>query len=190
MADRPLTPKQEAFVREYLVDLNATQAAIRAGYSEQTAYRTGADNLRKPQIAAAVAAAQSARAQRTEITADRVLRELARVGFSDARRLFSPDGSLRPVAEWPDDAAAAVSSVEVFEELEGRGENRQVIGHTKKLKLWDKGHALELLAKHLGMLKDRVEHSGPDGSPIVQVVKGISEAACCGPQPATPEPGV
>lgn len=73
---KALTPRQAAFVREYLVDLNATQAAIRAGYSEKTAYRTGADNLRKPQIAEAVAAAQSERAERLQLTADDVLKGL------------------------------------------------------------------------------------------------------------------
>lgn len=73
MKTHQLTPKQAAFVAEYLLDLNATQAAIRAGYSERTAYRTGADNLRKPQIARAIEAAQADRAERLELTADDVL---------------------------------------------------------------------------------------------------------------------
>lgn len=71
-----LTPKQERFVLEYLVDLNATQAAIRAGYSERTARQTGAENLAKPVIAAAIQEAQAARAARVEITAEWVLRQL------------------------------------------------------------------------------------------------------------------
>ncbi len=68
-----MTPKQERFVAEYLVDLNATQAAIRAGYSEKTAYSIGQENLKKPEVAEAVIAAQTERSERTEITQDYVL---------------------------------------------------------------------------------------------------------------------
>ena len=83
-----MTPKQEQFVREYLIDLNAAQAAIRAGYSVNTARAIGAENLTKPDIQDAIAAAQIERARRTEITSDRVLKELGRIGFADIRRLF------------------------------------------------------------------------------------------------------
>ena len=74
-----MTPKQERFVEEYLVDLNATQAAVRAGYSEKTAQMIGSENLSKPMIAAAVAAAQAERSERTEITQDYVLSEIVQV---------------------------------------------------------------------------------------------------------------
>ena len=76
MAERKLTSKQEAFVQEYLVDLNATQAAIRAGYSEHTAHATGHENLKKPEIEAAIAEAKEKRANRVELTADMVLEGL------------------------------------------------------------------------------------------------------------------
>ena len=72
-----LTAKQERFVAEYLIDLNATQAAIRAGYKEKSAYAVGAENLRKPQIAEAIAKAQAARSERTEVTMDWVVSQLA-----------------------------------------------------------------------------------------------------------------
>jgi len=78
-----LTAKQQAFVREYLVDLNATQAAIRAGYSKRTAYRTGADNLKKPQIAAAVDKAKEKRAERTELTQEFVIEGLRGIATDD-----------------------------------------------------------------------------------------------------------
>jgi phage terminase small subunit len=81
-----LNDKQARFVREYLVDLNATQAAIRSGYSEATAYSQGQRLLKNVEVAAAVAKAQAKRAERTDVTADRVLRELAKIGFSDLRR--------------------------------------------------------------------------------------------------------
>ena len=78
-----LTPKQTRFVQEYLIDLNATQAAIRAGYSAKTAFAIGHENLSKPNIAAAITEAQAKRAERAEITADRVLEELGEIGFAD-----------------------------------------------------------------------------------------------------------
>ena len=74
-----MTPKQERFIAEYLVDLNATQAAIRAGYSEKTAYSIGQENLKKPAVAEAVVAAQAKRSERTEITQDYVIREITQV---------------------------------------------------------------------------------------------------------------
>lgn len=91
-----MTPKQQRFVEEYLVDLNATQAAIRAGYSAKTAGQIGEQNLKKLEIAAAIAEAKAQQAKRTEITADRVLAELAKIGF--ARQCPSPDAVARRAA--------------------------------------------------------------------------------------------
>lgn len=82
-----MTPKQVAFVREYLVDMNATQAAIRAGYSARTAEKIGSENLRKPEVSAAIAEAQRERSERTAITADRVLAEAWAVLTADPREL-------------------------------------------------------------------------------------------------------
>src|SRR5690606_4977902 len=155
-----LTAKQRRFVEEYLIDLNATQAAIRAGYSKKTAGQIGDENLKKPQIAAAVQAAQAERSKRTQITQDRVLQELARIAFFDIRKLYSDDGSMKAPHELDDDAAAALSGVDVTEEFQGRGEDREQVGFTKKAKIFDKGTALTLAMRHLGMLKDKVEHSG------------------------------
>ena len=78
-----MTPKQQLFVDEYLIDLNATQAAIRAGYSTRTAAETGYENLRKPHIAAAIRVATKARSERLEITADQVLQAIAKIAFAD-----------------------------------------------------------------------------------------------------------
>ena len=112
-----LTEKQRRFVAEYLVDLNATQAAIRAGYSSKTAHSVGHENLRKPEISAAVQEAMKAREQRTEITQDRVLQELARIAFFDLRKLYREDGSMKSPDEWDDDTAAAMSGLDIQEEL-------------------------------------------------------------------------
>lgn len=155
-----LTAKQRRFVGEYLIDLSATKAAIRAGYSAKTAHSAGPRLLEHVGVAKAIDEAMAQRAERTRITADRVLRELARIAFSDIRALFDEKGALRNVADLSDDEAAALAAVEVSEIFEGRGEDREHVGYLKKVKLWDKKGALELAMRHLGLLKERVEHSG------------------------------
>jgi len=160
-----MTPKQERFVAEYIVDLNATQAAIRAGYSVKTARAIGFENLTKPHISDAVARAQSERLDEMNVEAGVVLRELSRLATSDLRQLFREDGSLLPIDEMPDEVAAAISSIEVVTTYpNGKDEPPEYV---KKVRLWDKNTALTNLAKHFGLLKDLVEHSGPGGGPIV-----------------------
>lgn len=148
---RKLTDKQAAFVAEYLVDLNATQAAIRAGYSERTAYRIGAELLQKTSVAEAIAAGQAKRAQRVEITADRVVAELAKIAFADPRDLmeWGPDGvKLKASADLTEEQAASVAEV---------SETTTKDGGSLRLKKHDKVKALELLGRHMGMFKDKVE---------------------------------
>lgn len=159
MAARDLTPKQQVFVEEYLVDMNATQAALRAGYSKKTAYRTGADNLRKPQIADAIAKAQAERSERTQVTQDMVIAELAKIGFSDLREVVTGSGSLVSVQDWGDNIAGAISSVEVVQRPSGEfdDDGNVIYENIHKLKVWDKVSALEKIGKHLGMFVDRSE---------------------------------
>lgn len=138
-----LNEKQRLFVAEYLVDLNATQAAIRAGYSRKTAGRTGHENLKKPEIAAAIARAFDSRIERTEVSADRVLLEYARIGLSDMRQFASwgPDGVVWKTSDELDDGAAACVA-EVSETVsEG--------GRTRRFKLHSKLAALDKLAQHV-----------------------------------------
>lgn len=149
--DKKLTNKQRAFVAEYLVDLNATQAAIRAGYSERTAYRIGAELLQKTSVAEAIAAGQAKRAQRVEITADRVVAELAKIAFADPRDLmeWGPDGvKLKASADLTEEQAASVAEV---------SETTTKDGGSLRLKKHDKLKALELLGKHLGMFERKME---------------------------------
>ena len=146
-----MTRKQKRFVEEYLVDLNATQAAIRAGYSEKNAGRIGPELLGKTCVQDAIDIALAKRSARTEVTADRVVKELARIAFVDTRRIFTwgPGGvTLRPSGELTDDEAAVVATVE-----ETTSEN----GGSIKAKLCDKMKALEMLGRHLGMFKDKLE---------------------------------
>jgi phage terminase small subunit len=163
-----LTPKQERFVQEYLIDLNATQAAIRAGYSAKTAEQQAYQLLQKTSVSDEIAAAQQKRAERTEITQDRVLKELARIAFFDLRKLYREDGSLKAMHELDDEAAAVLAGVDVVEmaggaKMGGDDGVSHVPMYTKKAKIPDKVAALGLAMRHLGMLKDKVEHSGKLG---------------------------
>ncbi|WP_310731021.1 terminase small subunit, partial [Burkholderia multivorans] len=112
---KKLSAKHQRFVDEYLIDLNATKAAERAGYSKRTAGQIGFELLKKPEIAEAISEAMKAREQRTGITQDRVLRELARIAFFDPRKLFDADGRPLPISELDDDTAAAIAGLDVFE---------------------------------------------------------------------------
>lgn len=156
---KALAPKQAAFVREYLIDLNATQAAIRAGYSEKTAYSQGQRLLKDVEIASAIQEAQNERAKRTLIEADSVLLEIARLAFVDPGDLFDEQGRLLPIKKMPDGVRRAVSSVEVVTRTVPGSEPVEV-EHTSKIKFWDKRGSLELLGKHLKLFTDKVEHSG------------------------------
>lgn len=142
-----LSARRASFVREYLIDLNATQAAIRAGYSEKTARSIGSELLTFPDVEAAIQKAMIERSRRTELTQDRVLLEIARIAYSDPRELYNPDGSLKPIHELSDEAASALAGVEITEAFDGR----ELVGYTKKVKRWDKLRALDLLCEHLGI---------------------------------------
>ena len=163
---KKLTPKQQRFVAEYLVDLNAAAAARRAGYSEKTARQIGERLLTNVDIQEAIQEQMLDRQVRTEITADRVLRELAKVAFFDPRRLFNADGSPKAITELDDATAGALAGIEVLEEFEGTGKDRVFVGYTKKYKVADKNTALTNAMRHLGMLRDKVELTGKDGGPV------------------------
>lgn len=142
-----LTKKQKLFCEEYLIDLNATQAVIRAGYSPETAGAIGAENLKKPQIQKAIAKAMADRSRRTGVNADRVLMELAKIAFVNAADVIdAEDATLKEDATAED--LAAVQSVKV----KSFGED----GVEREIKLADKIKALELLGRHLGMFNDRL----------------------------------
>ena len=146
-----MTKKQKRFVEEYLIDLNATQAAIRAGYSPDSAKEIGSENLTKPDIAKAVDQAIAERSRRTGVNADRVVRELAKIAFVNAGEVVDLDTALL-MDKISDDDMAAIQSVKV----KTFGED----GIEREVKLADKLKALELLGKHLGLFKDKVEING------------------------------
>jgi hypothetical protein len=107
--------KQQLFVREYLVDLNAAAAAIRAGYSRKTARQHAARLMTNVNISAEIEKATASRMQRLDITADKVLQEIAKLAFFDIRNLFNPDGSIKPIHELDASTSAAIRGFECFE---------------------------------------------------------------------------
>ena len=149
-----LTKKQKRFVEEYLIDLNATQAAIRAGYSPKTANEQGSQNLAKLSIQAAIDRAIAERSRRTGINQDRVLLELAKVAFLNPVDVIDMDGAtIRGEANRDDTACIASVKVKTIPTDDGAITEREV-------KVYDKLKALELLGKHLGRFTDKVKVDG------------------------------
>ncbi|MGB0697611.1 MAG: terminase small subunit [Rhodospirillaceae bacterium] len=168
-----LSPKQQRFVDEYLIDLNATKAAVRAGYSEASASSYGTRLRQTPEIAEAIATALAARAQRTEITQDQVVQELARLAFAnmaDYMRINEDGDPYLDLSQLNRDHAAAITEATVEDFLSGRGKDAREVRRVK-IKLADKRGPLVDLGKHLGMFRDKVELSGPDGSPVILIRK-------------------
>lgn len=150
-----LTPKQKRFVAEYLVDLNATQAAIRAGYSEKRASEIGYQLLQKTTVQAAIQAAMADREKRTGVTQDWVVQELYKIAHADRGGIAKVIGGgsaveLTDTDELDDEQRAALVGVE---------ETKFGI----KVTTCDKLKALELLGRHLGMFTDKQEISGSIG---------------------------
>lgn len=145
-----MTKKQKRFVEEYLIDLNATQAAIRAGYSPDTAGSIGAENLKKPEIKSRIDKEMAERSRRTGINQDRVLQELARIGFAKITDVVDPDtAKIKPDAS--DDDLACIQSIKI---------KPNEFGTEREVKLYDKKSALVDLGKHLGLFKDKLELNG------------------------------
>ncbi|MFU5001925.1 terminase small subunit [Pseudomonas paraeruginosa] len=145
-----LTKKQRLFVDEYLIDLNATQAAIRAGYSTRRATEIGYQLLQRPEVAQAIQAAMAERSKRTEVEADYVIRRLREIDEMDVLDILEDDGSFRSIREWPKVWRQFLSGIEVAELFEGRGDDRRIAGVLRKVKWPDKLRNLELLSRHVG----------------------------------------
>ena len=146
-----MTKKQKRFCEEYLIDLHATQAAIRAGYSPDTAKAIGYENLTKPDIRAHIDRAMAERSRRSGVNADRVIQELAKIAFVNATDVIDPKTATVKENALPEDMAAIQSvKVKTF------GED----GLEREIKMADKLKALEMLGRHLGMFKDKLELSG------------------------------
>lgn len=147
---RKLTDKQKKFVEEYLIDLNATQSAIRAGYSPKTANEQGARLLANVSIQEAISKAMAERSRRTGINQDRIVQELARIAFVKITDVVDSDGEINTNASDDDLACIESYKVEDSDSVNGSSSKREV-------KLASKIKALELLGKHVGMWNDKIQ---------------------------------
>lgn len=176
-----LTPKQRLFVAEYIIDLNATQAAKRAGYAPASAYQQAHALLKKIEIRDAIADAQKERSRRLRIDQDFVLQRLANLADIDLADACHPDGTLKNIHDMPKSVRQALVGVDVFEEFKGNGDERELVGSTKKVRFADRLKALELLGRHLKLFTDKIEHSGQ-----VDIAARLAEGRR---RLAKPEPG-
>ena len=147
-----MTKRQKLFVEEYLIDLNATQAAIRAGYSPESAYSIGSENLKKPEIRARIEKAMAERSRRTGINQDRVLQELAKIGFANIRDVVDPN-TAKVLLDAKEEDLACIQSIKV---------KPNEWGIEREVKMYDKKAALVDIGRHLGMFKDNLAISGLD----------------------------
>ncbi|HDT6101110.1 TPA: terminase small subunit [Yersinia enterocolitica] len=156
-----LTDKQELFAREYLKDLNATQAAIRAGYSEKTARKIGSENLTKPDIAERIIELKDVRNEEVGIDAAYVLRRLVEIDRMDVLDILKDDGGIKPISEWPKVWRTTLSGFDINTSITNFDETT-IENILKKIKWPDKVKNLELLGKHVDVqaFKERTEISG------------------------------
>jgi phage terminase small subunit len=148
-------PKRDRFCREYIIDNNGLQAALRAGYSARTAKVQASQLLTVLNVQERIAELRGAVNEKLDITAERVLREAARLAFSDPRKFFNADGSLKPITELDDDTAAAMASFESVEKAiaGGEGETETI----RKVKFWDKPSSIGMLGKHLNLFVEKLD---------------------------------
>lgn len=164
-----LTPRQERFVEEYIIDLNATQAAIRAGYAAKDADVQGSRLLGNVRVSRAVASAKAKRSEQTGITQERVLAELALLAFSDHTH-YQHDGkgniTLAPGAPEGAHRALAVVKRRLSTVSLGDGKESGITTAEVEVKLWDKPGMLKLAGRHVGLFPDKMELTGKDGAPL------------------------
>lgn len=144
-----LTGKQEKFCREYLIDLNLTQAAIRAGYSKKTAYAIGSENLRKPQIQEFLRGFRKNISEKNDNLSQKVIDELVRIGFSNVQDFITDGNTIRDISQIDRQTASPVASVKKSVTTFGEDGHKEVV----EFKLWDKVGALEKLGRHLGIFE-------------------------------------
>lgn len=166
--DTQLTDKQEMFCQQYLIDFNGTQAAIRAGYSKESAQQIASENLLKPLVQSKIAELKLDVMGAVGITQAKVYQELARLAFFDIRKVYTDSGSLMPVKDIDDDSAAAIAGIKVFDEfgIDEEG-NRIKTGETVEVKLINKVSALENIIKIAGWAAaTKTELTGANGLPL------------------------
>ncbi len=174
---KKITGLQALFVQEYIVDLNATAAVERAGYSAKTANAMAGKLMANPKIQSAIARAMKERSARTEITADKVLNELSRIGFADIKDYLQYKTAKTVVGRDKETGDPIIDYGQIVDVIDSSEVDGRVIQEIKiskdgtfTFKLHDKMAALDRLGKHLGMFVEKHELSGPGGGPV-QVIK-------------------
>jgi phage terminase small subunit len=186
-----LTPKQERFCEEYLIDLNGTQAAVRAGYSEKTAKEQAARLLTNVNLQEYISKRKLALVNKTQITQEMVLEGYKRLAFYDARKFYNPEGGLKSVPDLDEETAFALSGFEVTEENDWVDGAKILTGYTKKIKMSDRKGALDSICRVLGFnAPDKKANTDSQGNDIPQtaltdqqftfLLKSINEAAKAG----------
>ena len=150
-----LTLKQKMFCKEYIIDFNATQASIRAGYSVKTAQMIGSENLSKPMIQKRVAKLLKKRRKKYNLTAERVAEELGKLAFADSKDLYDENGRLLEPHELPDEVSATIASHKSSSYSVG-GKDSDDVKTVDEYKRYSKEKALELLGRHFGMFSDKL----------------------------------
>ncbi len=175
-----LTPKQRAFVAEYLKDRNATAAAKRAGYSKVAAGQAGHAALKNPDIRAEIDRLNDELMNEAKriagLTLERLTLEVARGAFFDPRKLMHEDGRPKELHELDDDTASAIAGIDIEEIYAGRGEERASIGRIHKFKLVDRKAFVDMGLKVLGAYKEDNSQRNP-GEALTDFLKGMKRSA-------------
>ncbi len=188
-ASRPrLSAQQRLFVHEYLLDRNATQAAIRAGYSQKSAASQASDLLKNPKIQGLIEQRLERLTEKTELKLERVVLELHRILLADPSEALNENGGVLPLRDWPVNLRRAMSGLDVEELWEGRGPDRAQTGEVKKIRFWSKTEASQQLLRVLGAFKDKleVEHTVTYSDLVVEAAR--RRAARQGEPPPPPAP--
>jgi phage terminase small subunit len=162
-----LSERERRFVQEYIIDLNMTRAAVAAGYSDKAPTSVAYKVMQKPAVQKAIQNAIKDREDRTKVTADKVVKELALIAFVDIRKIFSDDGSLKDISEIDEDTARAIAGIDVEELWEGHGSDREHTGNLHKVRMNDKLKALELLGRHLNIFAAEGKNPFGDKKPTL-----------------------
>ena len=173
-----LNPRQVAFVAEYLIDLNGTQAAIRAGYAPNSANEQAVALLAHPSISKAIARGKAQRLSRVNITADTVLQEMSALALSNVSHyVISDDGQVELAEGAPENAMAAIQSIKRRKTVRETRDGELFITYDVELRLWNKPEPLKLMGKHANVAAcfDRLEVTGAGGGPIEVAAARLTE---------------
>lgn len=164
---RRVTARQRAFAKIFAISRKRAESAIKAGFSKKNASKIANELLQKTHVLMLVKQEEEDILRQAGVDRVRVLTQIARLAHADGRNLYREDGSLKNPSEWDDETAAAIASVETLELFEGMGKQKELIGFTKKVKLWEKKGPLELLMKYLDLFQpDKIVFPDKDGNPM------------------------